>query len=80
MKRHIRWREMRKKLCESLGINQTTNLSQYGQCPKEAIQEHYEQYQQLTSVSIVMFSGTNGGKGEREQYFERVTVVSLHHV
>jgi hypothetical protein len=24
-----------------------------------------------------MFSGTNGGKGEREQYFERVTVVSL---
>jgi len=24
-----------------------------------------------------MFSGTNGGKGEREQHFERVTVVSL---
>ena len=39
--------------------------------------EHYEQYQRLTLVSIVMLSDRKGAKKEREQYFEGVTVVSL---
>jgi len=36
---------------------------------EEAIEEHYELYQRLTLVSIVMLSGRNGGKREREQDF-----------
>jgi hypothetical protein len=30
-----------------------------------------------TLVSMVMLSGRNGGDGEREQYFEGATIVSL---
>jgi hypothetical protein len=33
-------------------------------------------YQRLTPVSIVMLNGRNGGKGDCEQYFEGVTIVS----
>ena len=62
---------------ESLGITRTTNLSQFGQSPNEAIKEHHEYYQRLSLVSIVMRSGSNGGKWEREKYFEGLTVVSL---
>jgi len=42
MKRQIRWWEMRKTLYDMLGITRTTNLSQYGQCPKEATDKYYE--------------------------------------
>jgi len=42
MKRQILWWEMREALYETLGIIRTTNLSQYGQCPKKATDEYYE--------------------------------------
>jgi len=50
MKREIRWKNMRererggegKNLYGLLGITRRTNQSQFGQCPKESIGEHYE--------------------------------------
>jgi len=53
----------------ALGVTRTTNLRQYRECPKEATEEHYEKYQRLNLVSVVMLNGRNGGKREREQYF-----------
>jgi hypothetical protein len=31
-----------KDIYESLEITRTTDLNEYGQCPKEATKEHYE--------------------------------------
>jgi len=45
--------------------NPRTNQSQYGQCTKESIEEHYECNKGLILVSIVTWSVRNGGKGER---------------